>query len=252
MKPSLEEGRYFLKDSVRKITDFSRTPQSLGYPPPPVQKPVPAEARRLSLPGPGAFPGLGEMPVGEAVCRRRSRRKYADTSLTRDELAFLLWSVQGVRRFLNPSAVLRTVPSAGCRHPLETYLFVFAVEGIPEGVYRYLPLDHELVFEFAAAGLRERLVRAVLGQGFAGRAAAVFAWSAVPARTEWRYGLASHKVIALDAGHACQNLYLAAESIGVGTCAVAAYDQDGMDRLLRLDGREEFTVYLAPVGKTGD
>jgi nitroreductase len=56
-------------------------------------------------------------------------------------------------------------------------------------------------------------------------------------------------VIALDAGHVCQNLYLACEAVGVGTCAIAAYRQDLMDELLGVDGDEEFTVYLAPVGK---
>jgi nitroreductase len=66
---------------------------------------------------------------------------------------------------------------------------------------------------------------------------------------EWRYGAAAHKVIAVDAGHVCQNLYLACEAIGAGTCAVGAYHQQRMDRLLRLDGQEEFVVYLAPVGK---
>jgi SagB-type dehydrogenase family enzyme len=68
---------------------------------------------------------------------------------------------------------------------------------------------------------------------------------------EWRYGLAAHKVIALDAGHVCQNLYLACEAIGAGTCAIGAYDQDALDALLEVDGRDEFAVYLAPVGKIG-
>jgi hypothetical protein len=49
---------------------------------------------------------------------------------------------------------------------------------------------------------------------------------------EWRYGLAAHRVILIDVGHVCQNLYLASEALGAGTCAVAAYDQDLMDRLL--------------------
>ena len=66
---------------------------------------------------------------------------------------------------------------------------------------------------------------------------------------EWRYDLSAHKVIALDAGHVCQNLYLACEAIDAGTCAMAAYDQDAIDRLLRLDGRDEFVIYLASVGK---
>jgi nitroreductase len=59
----------------------------------------------------------------------------------------------------------------------------------------------------------------------------------------------AHKASALDAGHVCQNLYLACEAIGAGTCAVAAYDQKKMDTLLGVDGREEFTIYMAPVGK---
>ena len=64
----------------------------------------------------------------------------------------------------------------------------------------------------------------------------------------------SHRVygdqpLALDAGHVCQNLYLAGETIHAGTCAIAAYDQEEMDELLGLDGDEAFTVYLAPVGK---
>lgn len=66
---------------------------------------------------------------------------------------------------------------------------------------------------------------------------------------EWRYSLAAHKVILLDAGHVCQNFYLACEAIEAGTCAVAAYDQELMDRLTRLDGKDEFVIYMAAVGK---
>ena len=66
---------------------------------------------------------------------------------------------------------------------------------------------------------------------------------------EWRYDIAAHKVIAIDAGHVCQNLYLACEAINAGTCAVAAYNQSLMDKLLKIDGDEEFTIYMAPVGK---
>ena len=59
----------------------------------------------------------------------------------------------------------------------------------------------------------------------------------------------AHKNMLIDAGHICQNLYLAAESIGAGTCAVGAYDQGGLDTLFELDGEDEYLVYLAPVGK---
>ena len=77
----------------------------------------------------------------------------------------------------------------------------------------------------------------------------MFVWTALPYRTEWRYATISHKVIAMDAGHMCQNLYLAVEAIQAGTCAIGAYDQDPMDRLIGVDGEEEFVIYVAPVGK---
>ncbi len=71
----------------------------------------------------------------------------------------------------------------------------------------------------------------------------------MPYRAEWRYNIASHKAMLLDAGHICQNLYLACESIEAGTCAIAAYDQEKVDALLGLDGENEFSVYLSPAGK---
>jgi len=90
---------------------------------------------------------------------------------------------------------------------------------------------------------------ACFGQGFIATAAVTFFWTAIPGRMEWRYDLAAHKVIAIDAGHVGQNLYLAFQSIGAGCCAIAAYDQEACDELLGVDGDEEFTIYLVPVGK---
>jgi SagB-type dehydrogenase family enzyme len=123
------------------------------------------------------------------------------------------------------------------------------VAGLETGMYRYLPMEHQLLLEFGEEHLEEKIVAATLGQSFIGRAAATFIWTAVPYRMEWRYHIAAHKVILLDAGHVCQNLYLACAAVGAGTCAIAAYNQELMDRLLRVDGQDEFVIYLAPVGK---
>ena len=93
------------------------------------------------------------------------------------------------------------------------------------------------------------MTAATLGQSFAGQAAVVFAWSCIPYRAEWRYLTMAHKNSLLDVGHIGQNLYLACQAAGLGTCAIAAYDQNAMDGLLALDGTEEYTVYLSPVGR---
>ena len=123
------------------------------------------------------------------------------------------------------------------------------MEGIPKAIYRYLPMSHQLVEFKKHEHLEDLISRAALGQSFVGKSAVTFIWTTIPARMEWRYGKASYKVIAIDAGHVCQNLYLACEAIGAGTCAIAAYDQEFVDSVLGVDGNEEFTIYMAPVGK---
>lgn len=249
-KKQLENARDFLKDNVRKRVDFSETDQNRRIPPPPVEKPFAPDAPRIDLPAIRHLEKLGSIDLKTAIAHRESCRHYSDESIRLEELSFLLWATQGVRLRLGEGHALRTVPSAGCRHALETYLCVLNVEGLQRGIYRYLPVEHQLLFEGEVEELEKKFVKAAFGQSWAGDAAVVFIWSAIPYRMEWRYGLAAHKVIALDAGHVCQNLYLACEAIGAGTCAIAAYDQPEMDRLLGIDGEEEFTIYLAPVGKT--
>jgi hypothetical protein len=66
-------------------------------------------------------------------------------------------------------------------------------------------------------------------QSFVPKAPVVLVWTTIPYRMEWRYMEAAHRVIALDAGHACQNLYLAVQAVGCGTCAVAAFHQQALD-----------------------
>jgi len=239
--------KYFLKDDIRQETDFKRTDQNTGVPAPPIEKPCPSDAKKISLIEPEAVK-IGEVSLKTAILRRESRRRFSNEALSIDELSFLLWATQGVRRWQQKNA-LRTVPSAGNRHALETYLAVFNVDGLETGIYRYLPSQHQLVLESSPDQLKERMTEAALNQQFAGSSAVTFIWTTIPYRMEWRYAEASYKVIALDAGHICQNLYLACEAIGAGTCAIAAYDQQAADRLLNIDGEDEFVIYMAPVGK---
>jgi SagB-type dehydrogenase family enzyme len=249
MKKRYQRYREFLTDTLRLKIDFSQTDQSRGLPAPPIEKPYAPDARRIDLPGRESWSDAFTVGLSSAIDRRQSRRRYLENPLSLEELSFLLWATQGLQQMLPSGSARRTVPSAGCRHALETYLCVFRVTGLEAGLYRYLPVEHQLLVEYLNQELSRKIIPATLGQTFTGTAAAVFVWTAVPYRMEWRYDIAAHKVILLDAGHVCQNLYLACEAIGAGTCAIAAYHQELMDQLVRADGRDEFVIYLAPVGK---
>lgn len=188
---------------------------------------------------------------------RESCRSYAEEAISLKELSFLLWATQGIRRFAGKArqVTFRNVPSAGSRHAFENYLFVKNVEGVKPGIYHYLPEGHELEIWEEKADYMTELTAALGDQEFAATAPVTFVWSVLPYRTEWRYGLQSHKYMLIDAGHVCENLYLACEAIGCGTCAIGAYHQELLDELLGFapgpsaESDYEFAVYAAPVGR---
>ena len=220
-------------------------------PAPPIMA-EPTGAPMTVLPDP-AETVIEDLSLYEILEARRSRRVYKAEPITLQQLSFLLWCTQGYER-PRPGqkgwAALRTVPSAGCRHPFDTYLAVMRVEGLEPGIYRFLPKEHavELVQAYDAKTLGSKVSNACCEQLFCGRAAVTFFWVADMYRCEWRYPNGAHKVVLLDAGHVCQNLYLACEVLGLGTCAVGAYEQKGTDALLQVDGEDHFCVYIAPVG----
>ena len=76
-----------------------------------------------------------------------------------------------------------------------------------------------------------------------------FLWVAVPHRMCWRYGERSYRYLFLDAGHVCQYLYLAAESIGAGACAIAAFDDEALDEAAGVDGETAFVIHAASAGR---
>lgn len=247
----IKKYREFLKDSLRKSIDFRTSDQSRGVPAPPEELEVDANLLRMSLPDYQSWSSrIGSVDLLRAMGERKSRRQFSNESLSLEELTFLLWATQGLRKPGKEPSHFRTVPSAGARHSFETYLFINRVNKLPTGLYRFLPQSNELILHYETDNtLRKTLTNAVFGQQFVANSAVVFVWTTVPYRMEWRYLEAAHRVILLDAGHVCQNLYLACEAIDSGTCAIAAYDQEAMDKLLHIDGEEQFTLYLAPVGK---
>lgn len=246
---SNDENRNFLKAHRWDSFDNMETDQRKKHPAPPVQKPYPNDAVLIDLLPPDILQ-VGNVPLIELIWGRMSHRKYTAEFLTLEELSFLLWATQGIREIPeNRKYTLRTVPSGGARHSFETYLLIQRVQGLRSGLYRYLPIEHKLYFIQDEVDISEKISDGCRGQKFVGNAAVVFVWSTIPYRAEWRYGPIAHKMIAMDSGHVCQNLYLACGSIGTGTCAVDAYDQTKMDALIGLDGEDEFVVYVAPVGK---
>jgi SagB-type dehydrogenase family enzyme len=244
---AIEKYRQFLRNDDWEKWEILGRDQKQGVPPPNMQKAYPPGAPLIDLIPPEAF-SVGDVPLIEAISRRRSHRDFSGESLTMEELAFLLWATQGVQEVsIDGTESLRTVPSAGARHPFETYLIVRRVGGLQPGLYRYLALEHKLCL---LSPLDETAAPEIYDDWqLEPEDALLFIWTIIPYRTEWRYSILSHKMIAMEAGHICQNLYLAATAIGAGVCAIGAFPQAEIDKLISVDGADEFAVYLARLGK---
>lgn len=243
------DGYEFVEQT--KYPNLSDPDQKLGKPQPPFEIPLEKGKKVLELPDPQSI-DLGSFDLRKAIEIRRSLRRYADKTLTLEELSYLLWLTQGVKKIDEKRHVAwRTVPSAGCRHPLETYLSINQVEGLEKGLYRYIATKHQLVDLQLDDAFNDHLAKACLGQRQVTTSSVTFIWAAVPYRTVWRYSERSYRYLYLDAGHVCQNLHLAAESINCGICAIGAYDDDAMDELMGFNPPEMFVIYLASLGRRG-
>ena len=245
----IKERRELLKAHDYDKGPWWDSPQQKRVAPPPLEKPFDDNDVLIDLISPDDFK-MRETLVTDAIQNRESRRAYTDDSLTLEELSFLLWATQGVRVVDEKKVwTKRATPSGGGRQPYETYLLVSRVESLERGVYRYLPIEHKLVIVRDNLPNEDDLINKAWYQAFIGKAPVVFVWAAIPYKMEWRYSIIAYKDILIEAGHICQNLYLACEAIGAGTCAIAAYEQRVLDELIQIDGENEMTVYIAPVGK---
>jgi SagB-type dehydrogenase family enzyme len=222
--------------------------QKQGRPQPPLELPAPPDTQPIPLPSPQDV-ALGHVDLRQMIEQRVSLRKYGPDPLSLDELSFLLWCTQGVKQVLPRPSTLRTVPSAGARHAFETYVLANRVTGLEAGLYRFLALEHQLAPLNLSPGITDQITEACWRQEQVRQSAATFAWVAVLDRMYWRYDERSVRYLHLDAGHVCQNLYLAAESIGCGVCAIAAFYDEPLNEALGLDGVEQFVIYLGSVGR---
>lgn len=179
-----------------------------------------------------------KISLEETLAKRRSIRSFSSAKLSWQEIGQLLWAAQGITA---KNEGLRAAPSAGALYPLEMYVI------IEEGVYHYRPNDHHLQ-RLLADNVRNELGRAALGQECVKDAPAVFVITGVIERTARKYGERSQRYVAIEAGHAAENLLLQATALGLGAVPVGAFHDEQIENLLKLPNGEK-VLYLIPVGR---
>lgn len=206
---------------------------------------MPAHCRDLktvSLPPPQTE---GKVSVEKALQLRRSVRSFTSTPLSIEDLGQLVWAAQGITK---PKTGFRTAPSAGALYPLEIYLAAKNVNDLPIGIYRYEPERHRLVqIRDEEKNYATLIADSAFGQSWISDAAVTLVILGVYERTSKKYGRNSDKYVHIEAGHAAQNIYLQAESLGLGTTIVGAFNTQKLISLLKA-GNNETPLAILPVG----
>ena len=202
----------------------------------------------VSKPAPRSLPVpnfVGGMSVEEAIAKRRSVREYATDPITLADLSQLLWAAQGLT---DARKGRRASPSAGALYPLEFYVVVRerGIAGLPAGVYHYSPGDQRitLVKDGDKSG---ELRAAALDQEVVSLAAVNIVTTAILQRTRPKYGERGLQYVYQESGHAAENVFLQAVSLGLGTVVVGAFDEEKTRSILGARP-EERPIYIQPVG----
>ena len=192
------------------------------------------------------------LSLSETLHRRRTVREFRSRPVPLPDFAFLLRETFGVTGVyatdLLGEVALKTSPSAGARHPVEAYVLAWNVEDLAPGLYHYDVAGDELR-RLRRGDFRRAAVEAASGQEWIGAAAFLCVMTAVFPRVLWKYPLEdAYRTLFLDAGHLAQTFCLVATSLGLGPFTTAAIQDSRIEKLLRIDGVEEFPVYLCGAG----
>ena len=199
-----------------------------------------AAGKTLLLPPPKT---RSRFSLERALFVRRSIREYTREPLTLPELSQLLWSCQGI----TSAEGFRTTPSAGAVFPLEIYAVVSRVEGLPAGVYHYLPGQKKHSIECIKRGsLGKQLFELSTQQDFIHRVAVNLVIATVTSRMEKQYGEAALRFVLMQMGHAAQNVHLQAEALGLGSVAVGYLQEAKVRELL---GIQAEPLYMVSIGR---
>jgi SagB-type dehydrogenase family enzyme len=194
------------------------------------------------------YEGLEPTPlprdIGESGARAGDvlsgrRRPPTPTPLDAITLARLLFFTGGVARASASSAFesrtyFRTAMSAGNLHPVEVYVACAGVDGVPDGVHHFDPL------EFGLTTLR---------QGRVGRdSQCTLVFTGIPWRTAWKYGERGFRHLYWDSGTMLANLLAEADAHGLDARLWAGFVDDDVSRLVGVDGVTEFPLALVTIG----
>jgi len=260
------EGRRYWEDDIGilyneyvkgRLANFNHNPESIVpatleledgiFAPIPLVKSYP-DAQRVGLLAPQEISAT----LGNTLLNRRSRRDFTGNAISLQSLSTLLHYGCGTIGFVPAYDFarfpMRTFPSSGGLQSPEVYVAVHRVEGLSAGLYHYRFVDH--VLEQLKLGEQNTILQNIaLGQPWVAEASVVLLLTGCYERLRWKYNERAYRFMCMDTGFLAENLYLAAEALQLGICAIAGFIDDVLELLLEIDGQQETVLLMICAGE---
>ena len=204
-----------------------------------------------------ALPAPSAGPLDEILLHRYTGRNFdSEAVLPLAVLTRMLQRTFGAhdQRMMAPDAwvLKKTVPSAGGLHPIEAYVLVQRVEGVPAGLYHYHPVKHTLTpLKYLTAGQAGALaLQAVADQDWFADAPVMVVLAARVERNFWKYRnhTKAYRALMLDAGHLSQTWYLLAGEAGMPAFITAAINEVDLEQAFGLDPLRDAVIAVCGCG----
>lgn len=195
---------------------------------------------------------LPEFPIRkhdlrDLLIKRSSYRKFSGKPIKLQQLSEILYYSAGLvgeseGKFHFP------YPSAGGKYPIEIYpLVLYGKDELKIGLYHYSPTEHAL--DILLTPLKKEDISSIwMSQKWFRKASVILILTAVYHRTTDKYGQKGLPFPFIEAGHIGQNIYLLAQSLGIGCCAIGQFKEKQLCELLDINPFEEYPIYYMALG----
>ena len=183
--------------------------------------------------------------------KRHSLRRPASDPLTLQQIGYLLWATLRIRE-VNPATpgvefshetALKPVACAGALQEIDAYLLVRRCTGLKSGLYRYEPLNHQLLrLDDLNMACEQLLHNACCASGTDCKPDVLFQFAARYRRVSWKYEGVAYALILKHMGVIMQQLYLVATALDLSACSLGSGDSELFARATKLNPWSDVSI----------
>lgn len=191
------------------------------------------------------FP-VRKINLTDLLDHRVSYRKFSKKPVGLKQLSEILFYSAG---FIEDAEgkLRRPYPSAGGKYPIEIYPLVLYGNELQSGLYHYSPTEHAL--DILLTPLKKEDTSSIwMSQKWFRKASVILIMTAVYHKTTDKYGEKGLPFPFIESGHIGQNIYLLAQSLGIGCCSIGQFKEKQLCKLLDINPFEEYPIYYVALG----